>query len=481
MVSPETRYWLRLETGDRQGDKVSIPECGLTVGRRPENALRLSETSVSGRHAELVIVGEGVVLRDLGSTNGTRVGSQKIEEQRLAHGDTLLFGNARAVFLDGQLEEPVAATRADDEGLGTVSQERLASAGRRSIWGLVGVLVLAGGAFAAWTFLQGKDKTAVAAVPVIEVAGNRIADGSFEDAERPLDWETSEAAPTVFYRDPSFFHSGAFGLGADLEAGTWSLARSPKTRVRARRSLHVKASLSAAGGAGACIGVELSDSTGANTPYRIWGPAVWKTGGFEFVELVFDTVAGYDEARVFVEASARGEFGTVALDDVSLVDGSAEERAAAALLEYEAHLHGDPPTSASLKLGDELILGGIRVQAADTGGNLPRWPAATLAVESTGKGIVFRASGAPADAELAFLVNPASTDGRLNGNERGWVATTGPEGFRSYSSDFEQEQVTGLLLGRGINLMRFGFAEPVKVVARLSGNGLHVTAGLGAL
>ncbi|MCZ6597231.1 MAG: hypothetical protein O7B99_06320, partial [Planctomycetota bacterium] len=176
--------------------------------------------------------------------------------------------------------------------------------------------------------------------------------------------------------------------------------------------------------------------------------------------------------------SARGEFGTVALDDVSLVDGAAQGRAAAALLEYEAHLHGEPATSASLKLGDKMILGGIRVQVPGA-----RWPAATLAAEATGNGIAFRATGGPPNAELAFLVNPAATDRLSHGDSvvAGWIATTGPEGFRSYSSDFEQEQVTGLLLGRGINLMRFGFAEPVKVVTRLANTGLRVTVGLGAL
>jgi len=108
------RYSLRFETGERRGEKIPIPESGLSVGRRPGNSLQILDPSVSGQHAELVIDDQGVRVEDLGSTNGTRVGDQKVTERRLAHADVVVFGNVQLVFQDAEiggeleLEEPAA-------------------------------------------------------------------------------------------------------------------------------------------------------------------------------------------------------------------------------------------------------------------------------------------------------------------------------------------------------------------------------------
>ena len=45
----------------------------ITVGRSPENILAIPDQEVSRKHAELSAQGDGVHLKDLGSTNGTHV------------------------------------------------------------------------------------------------------------------------------------------------------------------------------------------------------------------------------------------------------------------------------------------------------------------------------------------------------------------------------------------------------------------------
>jgi pSer/pThr/pTyr-binding forkhead associated (FHA) protein len=77
------RYSLRFESGERKGESIPITGAGLTVGRKPGNTLQILDNSVSGSHAELVIEPEGVLLRDTGSTNGTRVGTTRVIEQKL--------------------------------------------------------------------------------------------------------------------------------------------------------------------------------------------------------------------------------------------------------------------------------------------------------------------------------------------------------------------------------------------------------------
>jgi hypothetical protein len=67
----------------------------LTVGRSPSCDCVLPEEYVSRRHAELRRDGERWFLRDLGSTNGTRVnGVRVVEEAEVRPGDRLSLGGA---------------------------------------------------------------------------------------------------------------------------------------------------------------------------------------------------------------------------------------------------------------------------------------------------------------------------------------------------------------------------------------------------
>ena len=69
------------------------------VGRGPECALTIPSGLVSRQHACIVVDGERVTLRDLGSKNGTRLGARRVEgELPLADGDEVRIGPALLVF-----------------------------------------------------------------------------------------------------------------------------------------------------------------------------------------------------------------------------------------------------------------------------------------------------------------------------------------------------------------------------------------------
>jgi predicted component of type VI protein secretion system len=72
------------------------------VGRDEDAPVRLEEPLVSRAHAEIVRTAEGYVVRDLGSTNLTRVNDQIVSECLLADGDELRFARARCTFHCGQ-------------------------------------------------------------------------------------------------------------------------------------------------------------------------------------------------------------------------------------------------------------------------------------------------------------------------------------------------------------------------------------------
>src|ERR1051325_3735980 len=63
-----------------------------TVGRVEDNAFQIAEPSVSSHHAEIILRGNDVVIKDLNSTNGTFINGEKITESVLKPGQTLKFG-----------------------------------------------------------------------------------------------------------------------------------------------------------------------------------------------------------------------------------------------------------------------------------------------------------------------------------------------------------------------------------------------------
>lgn len=85
---------LLLPTGERLG----LGEAVVTVGRRPESTLQLADPNVSRNHAEIRPHGNGWVLVDLGSTNGTRVNGARVSSHELTEGDEIAFGNTIVRF-----------------------------------------------------------------------------------------------------------------------------------------------------------------------------------------------------------------------------------------------------------------------------------------------------------------------------------------------------------------------------------------------
>jgi len=83
------------------GGKVEFPLDGddHELGRDEDVAIRVDEPLVSRRHARIQRRGEGWVVVDLGSTNGTEVNGRKVERRAaLDDGDRITVGSTELVF-----------------------------------------------------------------------------------------------------------------------------------------------------------------------------------------------------------------------------------------------------------------------------------------------------------------------------------------------------------------------------------------------
>ena len=94
------------------------PESSLVIGRSRSCNLRLPSADASRRHAEVVGVKGGFLLRDLRSTNGTFLNGERIEERPLRPGDRIQIGGDTITFCQVEAPiEPATPTIGDDETL----------------------------------------------------------------------------------------------------------------------------------------------------------------------------------------------------------------------------------------------------------------------------------------------------------------------------------------------------------------------------
>ncbi|HEX5101106.1 MAG TPA: adenylate/guanylate cyclase domain-containing protein [Polyangiaceae bacterium] len=73
-----------------------------SLGRHPSNTIQLLDKIVSKEHCIIERRGQALILRDLGSLNGTYINGERVNgERELKHGDDIALGGTRARYDDG--------------------------------------------------------------------------------------------------------------------------------------------------------------------------------------------------------------------------------------------------------------------------------------------------------------------------------------------------------------------------------------------
>ena len=79
--------------GANEGETVSLDEAPILIGRGSDAAIRLDDDYVSTRHARIASSGDQWFVEDLGSTNGTYIGSHRLTQPTtLQLGSTVRIG-----------------------------------------------------------------------------------------------------------------------------------------------------------------------------------------------------------------------------------------------------------------------------------------------------------------------------------------------------------------------------------------------------
>jgi len=76
-----------------------------TVGRLPDNDVRIDNPAVSGHHSLIINILNDSFLEDLNSTNGTYVNGKLVKKHALQHGDVITIGHHQLRFSDQQATE----------------------------------------------------------------------------------------------------------------------------------------------------------------------------------------------------------------------------------------------------------------------------------------------------------------------------------------------------------------------------------------
>jgi hypothetical protein len=89
---------LMIESGPDAGHSHRAGDNALRLGRSPDNDVILRDPATSGHHARLERRGDQFWLVDLGSTNGTLVNGEPVQERQLNHGDRVTIGQNAVHF-----------------------------------------------------------------------------------------------------------------------------------------------------------------------------------------------------------------------------------------------------------------------------------------------------------------------------------------------------------------------------------------------
>ncbi|HSZ80947.1 MAG TPA: sigma 54-interacting transcriptional regulator [Polyangia bacterium] len=119
MVRQAGRGRLLIVKGPDRGEAIAIGELAVTVGSGSGNDVVLTDPTISRRHLVIEPREDGVILRDVGSTNGSFVQGARFNELTLGFGTEVTVGQTVLKYVP--LEEALELAPSDEESYGSLA------------------------------------------------------------------------------------------------------------------------------------------------------------------------------------------------------------------------------------------------------------------------------------------------------------------------------------------------------------------------
>ncbi len=465
-LSLEEKHFLVLGFEGRRGEVLQLPVGRLTVGRNARHALIIKRASVSGDHAEVVREGSRVVVRDLGSSNGTFVDGARVVEQELAHGAELRFGDSLVIYGKGDPQdvvlpvaepEPAALAAAaappgggEDAWNGDAAFELKAAApAGEKVWTLISVLAVLGVAGAGvWFFIFTEHAGGDAGGPVVRRGANLLSEAawSFEsgmDDDPPL-WERVNPLDPAEIESTSAGKTHQLSVARSAAVGTSLVGCRELLPVTGGTAWHMVARV--AGEGRVALGARFSAEPKAEKQAL--------AGAFADEWIVADAGSGLIEGDLVVpEGAATAQVvvgligaGEALFDDVQVITG-AEAKAPLKADEFSAR---------------QSSTGGIRITrlGARIVDGMSLRPAAAPATTGSGVGVTLEAAAAGFTARFAGDAAAGALEFRIQTpqGETALILQDGEKG-RRVAEAVASTPATAVVLGQGGNRVRLRFLD----------------------
>ena len=122
---------LSWRTDQGQSGEFNLQEGSIYIGREAGNECIVPDPSVSSRHCEALVQDGGLVIRDLGSTNGTFVQGQRVGNALIEPGDNFRLGNVEFSYTPAP--SPVVAPPSAPRAAVRISKVAVATAAESSL------------------------------------------------------------------------------------------------------------------------------------------------------------------------------------------------------------------------------------------------------------------------------------------------------------------------------------------------------------
>jgi len=474
-------YVLEILDGDRAGEVLPVTDRMLRIGRKPGNDIVLADEKTSGVHCEIAPEGDRLVLKDLGSTNGTFLDGKRITEIVLTPGDVVTIGRLRVKFRDADDSAAAAGADGDEFAIRKLDAARLQRRGGSTalLAGLLVVVLGAGGWFY-WQQSQQQGDAEQGQVtrrkdPLV-VSGNRLA-AAIANCESTDGFDL--AAGGVAFRTAGQANSGAGSFVAErgeagdggeevAVAGYAVLRVEQPLKVAANHSFVVSGHCRTEGAARIAVRAHVF-SSGEQVPFRFVGGSKLQAcaDGWQQLEAAVAVPSGCDSLQVEVVALLPGDDAAAYVDDLAVVEGGDAAVVETRLEESGQTLIGFGSSLAVRSTDAANAATVLELRPAQVAEPMRELHAAglltlsdlgaALQVDATERSFKIAASGVPA-LQFVFPADAASNL-LVAGEQQAFASTAANEAFSARR----------VLLGSHSTRAMLRFEQPVQATGRTAG------------